>query len=88
MAIRTFESVVEAKWLAHAAGVVETQGFPMVSAAHAVGASSAAARVSAGAGQEAPAPVVHTAGALRASRSRRDFAQNVHEFPCICDYRR
>ena len=77
MAIRTFESVVEAKWLAHAAGVVETQGFPMVSAAHAVGASSAAARVSAGAGQEAPAPVVHITGPLRGPRSRQTFAQKV-----------
>ena len=66
-----------------AAGVMETQGFPMVSAAPAVGASSAATRGSAGTGQEALAPVVHTAGALREARSRRTFAQNMHEFPCI-----
>ena len=64
-------------------GVMETQGFLMVSAAPAVGASSAAACVSAGAGQEALAPVVHTAGALRGSRSRRTFATKVHEFPRI-----
>ena len=56
----------------------------MVSAAPAVGASSAATRGSAGTGQEALAPVVHTAGALREARSRRTFAQNMHEFPCIC----
>ena len=80
MAIRTFESVVEAKWLAHAAGVVETQGFPMVSAAPAVGASSAAAQVSAGSAHEALAPVVHTAGALRRPGSRQTFAEKVHEF--------
>ena len=71
-----------------AAGVMETQGFPMVSAAPAVGASSAAARVSAGAGQQAPAHVVHITGPLRGPRWRRTFAQNMHEFPCICDCRR
>ena len=52
----------------------------MVSAAPAVGASSAAVRVSAGAGQEALAPVVHTAGALRGSRSRRTFAKKCMNF--------
>ena len=60
----------------------------MVSVARAVGASSAATRGSAGTGQEALAPVVHTAGALREARSRRTFAQNMHEFPCISACRR
>ena len=91
MAIRTFESVVEAKWLAHAAGVVETQGFPVVSAAPAVGASSAAAQVSAGAGQEAPAPVVHTAGALRRPgslyvRSGRDALQPEDDMMAVMNF--
>ena len=60
----------------------------MVSAAPAVGASSAAAQVSAGSGHEALAPVVHTAGALRRPGSRQTFAQKVHEFPRLAYDRR
>ena len=55
----------------------------MVSAAAVAGARSAATDVPAGAGQGAPAVVVHTARALRRPQSRRIFVQNMHEFPHI-----
>ena len=62
----------------------EAQWIPLVSAAAVAGARSAATHVPAGAGQGAPAVVVRTAKALRRPQSRRNFAQNMNEFPCIC----
>ena len=70
------------------AGSMETLGIPIVSAAAVAGARSVAAHVPAGAGQGAPAVVVHMARALRGPQSRRNFAQNMREFLCKIDFRR